>query len=57
LDELNQSNIPYRAGSITDVLLDAIGVSSALFLSYCARPSLHASFPNKVRKAGIDPTA
>ena len=57
LDEWNQSYIPNRDGSITDVLLDAIGVSSALFLSYCARPSLLPTFPNKVRKAGTDHTA
>jgi VanZ family protein len=56
LDELNQSYIPHREGSITDVLLDVIGISLALFLSYRARLPLRPSFPNKVRKAGIHHT-
>ena len=43
LDELNQCSMPNRQGSITDVFIDAIGVSLALFLTYCARPSLRPS--------------
>lgn len=53
LDEMNQSGMPYREGSITDVLLDAIGVSLALFLSSRARLSLRPIFPKKIRKVGI----
>ena len=56
LDEMNQSGIPHREGSITDVLLDAIGVSLALFFSCRARPSLRPIFPKKIRKAGIPDT-
>jgi len=46
LDELHQSGMPNREASITDVFLDATGVSLALFLTYCTRPSLRPSFSN-----------
>ena len=46
LDEFHQLGIPSRQGSITDVFLDAVGVSLALFLTYCARSSLRPSFSN-----------
>jgi len=46
LDELNQCGIPSRQGSITDVFLDATGVSLALFVTYCTRPSLRPGLSN-----------
>lgn len=46
LDELHQSGMPNRESSVTDVLLDAVGVSLALFLTYCARSSLRPRFSN-----------
>ena len=56
LDELHQSGMPNRESSITDVLLDAVGVSLALFLTYCTRSSLRPSFsnpPGRGSKSGI----
>jgi len=50
LDELNQCGIPNREASITDVCLDAIGVSLALFLTHWARPSLHSSLSNPINR-------
>jgi VanZ family protein len=46
LDELNQCGIPNRIASITDVCLDAIGVSLALFFTHWARPSLRPGLSN-----------
>lgn len=46
LDELNQCGMPNREASITDVFLDAMGVSLALFITYYARPSLRPSLLN-----------
>jgi VanZ family protein len=46
LDEFHQFGMPNREASITDVFLDAIGVSLALFVTYCTRPSLRPSFSN-----------
>jgi VanZ family protein len=47
LDEWNQCGMPNREASITDVFLDAIGVSLALFLTHCARSSLRPSLSNQ----------
>ena len=55
LDELHQSGMSNRQSSITDVLLDAVGVSLALFLTYCARPAPRPSFsslPARGNKSG-----
>ena len=46
LDELNQCGIPNRQASVTDVFLDAVGVSLALFITHCSRSSLRPSFSN-----------
>jgi len=55
LDELNQFDMPNRQASMTDVFLDAVGVSLALFLTHCARPSLRPGLaipPNRGGKQG-----
>ena len=46
LDEFHQSGMPSRQASISDVFLDAVGVSLALFLTYCVRSSLRPRFLN-----------
>lgn len=56
LDEFHQLGMPSRQGSVTDVFLDAVGVSLALFLTYCARSSLRPRFlnpPDRGSKSGM----
>jgi len=52
VDEIYQSFIPSREGSITDVLLDALGVSLALILSLRGPFSRWTGRLQKLRKCG-----
>jgi VanZ family protein len=52
LDEFYQSFIPSREGSITDILLDVLGISLALFLSLWGPFSRWTGRLQKLRKCG-----
>lgn len=53
LDEFHQSFIPTRDGSISDVLLDGIGIILTMFFFCRLFPILRASFSKIVEKSDV----
>jgi VanZ family protein len=53
MDEFHQSFIPTRDGSITDVLLDSLGIILTLFFFYRLFPRFQASFSKILGKSGV----
>lgn len=53
LDEFHQSFIPTRDGSITDLLLDGVGITLTMVFFHRLLPILRANLSKIVRKSGI----